>query len=108
MERQKSFPFKVICALEPQQGLEHGASSQNSQTFTPVPIAPRGPELVSQLSMVPTHLRRALGSAAHGDIVGELVSCMYCTMTSHRCGSLLENVLESNLPNFPPLGATKL
>ena len=24
---------------QPQQGLEHGASSQNSQTFTPVPIA---------------------------------------------------------------------
>ena len=25
---------------QPQQGLEHGASSRNSQTFTPVPIAP--------------------------------------------------------------------
>ena len=26
---------------QPQQGLEHGASSQNSQTFTHVPITPR-------------------------------------------------------------------
>ena len=25
---------------QPQQGLEHGTSSRNSQTFTPVPIAP--------------------------------------------------------------------
>ena len=25
---------------QPPQGLEHGASSRNSQTFTPVPIAP--------------------------------------------------------------------
>ena len=25
---------------QPQQGLEHGASSRNSQSFTPVPIAP--------------------------------------------------------------------
>ena len=25
---------------QPHQGIEHGALSQNSQTFTPVPIAP--------------------------------------------------------------------
>ena len=27
---------------QPQQGLEHGALSQKSQTFTPVPIVPTG------------------------------------------------------------------
>ena len=32
--------FLGTAIAQPQQGLEHGSSSRNSQTFTPVPIAP--------------------------------------------------------------------
>ena len=34
----------------PQQGIEHGASSRNSQTFTPVPIAPHPKSILSGFS----------------------------------------------------------
>ena len=42
----------------------------------------RGPDLVYPLSRVPTHHRRALGSAARGNLIGELSSCKYHGLVS--------------------------
>ena len=41
----------------------------------------KGPDLVQPMLRVPTHPRRALGSAARGNIDGELFSCWYHGLT---------------------------